>query len=763
MTRSVFRFVLGRAALFLLIVVVVQAALLTFSADARTAAGWAVQALIEKRGAGGTMSRLDDRSGLIAAPDMERFDNYLAQIETETGIDIRLLFATPPAGESLEHFAAAQAERLGIGRENGSLRGLLYVFDPATERSRVELGYGLEEYFPDSFLGYLIERHASTFFRAGDPTTGIRLLVRVLHERIRDEMLGGTFDPAPFEGRERSGFVSGGGGASAATPLGRLGIGAFREPQGGFRGDFPPQLKRHFGPQPTPEAAYRRYLEWLATPRFDPQVDLFTAESRELLDGFPATPPYKDHIVAMTSNRRYEILERGDMAMLYYTSTPLLSPVFLRRSGDGWRIDSVEDVRNSREIAGAPWTWTLANTGESTARFGDRFVSFGGVVHVRGGDNRPLPVPRSEAATPPREAVLPEALLTEPSLPERDVFGYPTLDVDPREVLALLRDRRFAELDAFLVDQQNRALRDFRYEFHLRAAYAAFSRGDPELESLLNDWSEQRPASVPARLARAEYYLARAWESRGTAWMRDTPRENVRGMRDFAARASADAAGALQSDPRQLMGYSILIRTTQLTGGPEESRAALRRGLRASPYSFMLRTDIVAHLEPKLGGSYGEVEFLAEEAQRYAEINPRLRALRGYVHLARGDALERGKQRQRAITEYTRALEYGDNWRALLDRAQAYFREDDYARAITDLNRAWPQRPAEPEILEWRGKTYLALAFQGTPVQRNLLLARAVRDLTLAQEIDPDRDRARVLRMAETCRADPVYCGGTGR
>ncbi len=336
--------------------------------------------------------RVDGLARLMSLDDRFRMSWYLEAIARETGIDVRLLCASPPAGESLERFAASQASRRGIGREGG-MRGILVILDPETDRLRVELGYGLEAYFSDAFIGYLLEHHAAAFFRAGDPTTGLRLMIRILHERIRDQMLGGTFDPAPFDVRG-SGYVSGGAGASAATPLGDERRAAFRGPGAVLAGTLDPERKRYFGPQPTAEAAFERYLEWLADGAHDSSVELLTPGSRDYLYDLPLTRPHLDHVIARVWGERYAVVERGDVAMVYWTSTPLVSPSFLVRTPDGWTIDLVEEVLFAFEVLGYRYTWSLTQDGVAWNRFGDMLIIFDSrFIRIADGDNRPLPIP----------------------------------------------------------------------------------------------------------------------------------------------------------------------------------------------------------------------------------------------------------------------------------------------------------------------------------------------------------------------------------
>src|SRR5262249_31010083 len=74
-------------------------------------------------------------------------------------------------------------------------RGVVLFYDAASQRLRMEIGYGLEEYFPDAFVSYFIDAHARAFFAAGDPTLGLGFGLRLLHRRIREAALDRRFDP----------------------------------------------------------------------------------------------------------------------------------------------------------------------------------------------------------------------------------------------------------------------------------------------------------------------------------------------------------------------------------------------------------------------------------------------------------------------------------------------------------------------------------------------------------------------------------------
>ena len=130
----------------------------------------------------------------------------------------------------------------------------------------------------------------------------------------------------------------------------------------------------------------------MARGRYETDVPLFTPLSQEFMAGQPMTRAFNDYILMIEYGKAYRIDERGDLALLYFTASPLVGPHFLRRTGAGWTVDIWTEVLDTRNYAGGWYTWGLLDTGDDFAQtFGDRYLSTGGILRVAGGDNRPLP------------------------------------------------------------------------------------------------------------------------------------------------------------------------------------------------------------------------------------------------------------------------------------------------------------------------------------------------------------------------------------
>jgi uncharacterized protein len=338
----------------------------------------------------GPPRRMDDRVGIIPAADERRYNEYLVRVQDESGIDVRIALVPDTRGQPLEQFALRAMRELDVGRETGG-RGLLIVYDTLAHAMRIEVGPKLEGILPDAFVGYLMREHVDAFFGGGRPELGLRTTLFMIHWRIRMARLGEEYDPSFEEYIRDVRRLGSGGGASGRIAL-DSGVVGFINTSGDAA------ASAHFRPQPSVEAAYRVHHEWLALGGGQVDVPLFTPASQTYLRHLPMSPAFNAYGLATEFGRRYAVDQRGDLAMLYYTDDPFLSPKFFRRTADGWQMDVFAEVANSQEAAGLWYTWRLRVSGDDFSRvFADRYTPMAvpGVhdfYRVAGGDNRALTI-----------------------------------------------------------------------------------------------------------------------------------------------------------------------------------------------------------------------------------------------------------------------------------------------------------------------------------------------------------------------------------
>jgi len=325
-----------------------------------------------------------DQAKLLADGNRAKFEEYLAWVQRESDVDLRFVFLHDSPATGLEQHAAQLATEMGIGRKTGDRRGLLLVYDATSRQLRIETGYGLEGVLPDSFIAHLMRDHASAYFAQDNLALGLRLLVRLIHQRIREAVLGRQFDPKVLDGLPPAGWLSGGAGASQTMPRGAAAY---------LGGTLDAATRHRFSPQATPEAAYRLYLEWLALGVKDADVELFTPESRRFVGSLPLSRAYFDFILYQEYGRAYRIDERGELALLTFTDDPLVSPHFFVKADDGWRIDLMAEVRNTRNRVGGVYIWDYSGKDDPYSKaFADKLVKLKGYTRLKDGDNRELPI-----------------------------------------------------------------------------------------------------------------------------------------------------------------------------------------------------------------------------------------------------------------------------------------------------------------------------------------------------------------------------------
>jgi hypothetical protein len=122
-------------------------------------------------------------------------------------------------------------------------------------------------------------------------------------------------------------------------------------------------------------------------------VELFTPASRAYLASLPISPAYRQFILFAEYGKAHRIVERGGLAMLYFTGTPFVSPHFFVKDGGAWRMDMIAEVRDTVERVGGPYTWDYRGRDDDYSRaFPDLLVKIQGYWRIKDGDNRALAI-----------------------------------------------------------------------------------------------------------------------------------------------------------------------------------------------------------------------------------------------------------------------------------------------------------------------------------------------------------------------------------
>jgi len=340
-----------------------------------------------KSGRNTVQGHVFDKVEIISAQDVRRYEQHLDLIEKESDLDIKFLFLMTIGSATIEDVAVEKMSEYGIGSDGRDERGVLFLYVMDEKQLRIEVGYGLEAYLPDAFVGYLIRNQADAFFNSSNPSLGLRLLIRILQHRIREAVLYRDYDPTILDGGHQLTYLSGGAGAAdkvGTQPSGQ----AFKRDQ------LSEEDRKRFKDVNTVYGTFNNYITWLYGRKFDPNVDLFTKDSMPILNRFPMTAAYFDYMLMLYAGKQYKVVEREDLAVLFFTDDPIVSPLFFKKIDGLWRLDISAEVRNSRNYVGGVYTWGFNpdSTDEFARAFRNILVNIRGYYRFKDGDNRALPV-----------------------------------------------------------------------------------------------------------------------------------------------------------------------------------------------------------------------------------------------------------------------------------------------------------------------------------------------------------------------------------
>jgi len=246
------------------------------------------------------------------------------------GYDIDYRVITARGLGDINQAAVARFEALAGELRSETGRGLLLVVDADQDLVRLEVSYALEGVFPDAFVAYVEARQMVPFFARGRVADGILATTELIVTRAQNAVANAGFESEVWVAGS-IGAVSGGGGA---TTTARLGAGS----------DIP-------APAPTnPEPAGRSpgetlaiYFAAMAERNADPNLEIYTAETRGMLSEWVVTAAQMDNLVK--TYRRCQpqpprLAPGGGHAVIRYPPAERrCAPWFFERSGRAWTLD----------------------------------------------------------------------------------------------------------------------------------------------------------------------------------------------------------------------------------------------------------------------------------------------------------------------------------------------------------------------------------------------------------------------------------------
>ena len=277
---------------------------------------------------------------------------------------------------------------------------------------------------------------------------------------------------------------------------------------------------------------------------------------------------------------------------------------------------------------------------------------------------------------------------------------------DTLELVGLLRDGRFEELEARLTAYQEGFEAGRNSEESVDIAFSSFGIFDPELESKFALWRLRIPESYAALLARGIYYHNLGWNSRGTRYVGDTSEERFAEMDDYFSRVIADLKLAIRMHKKLSIAYGVLINISKVSSDLIDKDRTLEAGLRAVPNSISIRFKYLESLVPWWGGSLTEIWLFLERIDNDSPHDQKMKPLGGFYDYIYGKMLDREGEHKEAVKYFDKALSYGEHSAYRFGKGKNYYNLRHYDKARAEFEKILKRYPQSLDALGWRAGTY---------------------------------------------------------
>lgn len=289
----------------------------------------------------GVTAFVEDQAELLTAADESSISSWHAALLDQYDIDYRVL--TVESANDLSALAVRRFEAGQVGRQSRTGRGLMLVVDAAGQRVRLEVSRELEGVFVDSFVSFVEREQMAPFFAAGRLGDGIvatsELIAARAQTAIEDgELVGHKVDASSAGAGAESRATTGGG---YERPLARTSVDTRA--------------------RPAPLETVAAYVAAMAAHEASADLDLYTADTQQMLAGHVVTRAQMDNLV-----RTYRACPpprariEDEVAVVDHPGeSGGCAPWLLRLGADArWRLDLVTmqralrfDTRNRWQVA----------------------------------------------------------------------------------------------------------------------------------------------------------------------------------------------------------------------------------------------------------------------------------------------------------------------------------------------------------------------------------------------------------------------------
>ena len=253
---------------------------------------------------------------------MSSYTEYNEQLFKDFRLDFRVI--TTESEEDINTFANRSFTLFEQESGSDKGRGLLLVINTRQDLARLEVSMALEPIYTDGFVSFIEHQHMVRFFRDNRVAEGIFATTEMMYGRAREAAAGKEF-MVDMPTRSM------GGGAKVEAEIGQ------KELNATSRQDTPAS------PDDTPEDVLQKYIQARRAHNNNPNLDIFTDETKRFFNKWTVTPVQMDNEVqAFSSCYGAQTFISGgyDFAVILYPIRQRnCSPYFFKKEAGCWKMD----------------------------------------------------------------------------------------------------------------------------------------------------------------------------------------------------------------------------------------------------------------------------------------------------------------------------------------------------------------------------------------------------------------------------------------
>jgi len=268
--------------------------------------------------------------------DLVREINIQGQALKNTfDIDFVVVIVPSLDGRDIVEYTAELFSNWKIGKNTKGRKGLLILIALKEQKVKIEVGYDLEHIFTDLYVAQVEREMLKEFLEQADWQKGFLATIENFVERIYKMYERGQ-DVREVSSEIKIEYYSGGAGAQTVFDFGK----ALRTP--------PPQtsqaLRQYFSAQPTPELAFRRYMEHCAWNISDYSLELFNDRTKQFFKYWHTSTGQRRSEAEQCSGVLYAVRQKGKWAVVFFPNPDPIKmamyPVYLiEKTEKGWQMD----------------------------------------------------------------------------------------------------------------------------------------------------------------------------------------------------------------------------------------------------------------------------------------------------------------------------------------------------------------------------------------------------------------------------------------